>query len=245
MRILALAASAAFVLTTGVFQIAQQRPAYRIEVRDSGPYHLRERFTAEQLALLEKLNRADAKSLEGLPQIVLPESWDGDELYYSPLPVAYSAAASNEKLLVVHFPGQVFGGYAPGRLVRWGPVSSGKAISPTSSGSYHLNWRSAGRASTVNPDWFMRWYFNFGNEEGLAFHEYELPGLPASHGCIRLLQRDAMWLHEWGDGWRLNTAGQVVSPGTPVSIQGSYDFNAPPPWRSLEWLKHEIVLTAP
>jgi lipoprotein-anchoring transpeptidase ErfK/SrfK len=83
-------------------------------------------------------------------------------------------------------------------------VSSGGRNNPTSAGSFALNWRSTGRASTVDPDWFMRWYFNFGNREGLAFHAYSLPGYPASHGCIRLLDRDAQWLFEWGQAWVLD-----------------------------------------
>jgi hypothetical protein len=99
-----------------------------------------------------------------------------------------------------------------------------------------------GRSSTVDPDWFMRWYFNFRNHEGLAFHEYALPGYPASHGCIRLLQRDATWLYQWGEGWTLRPDGRVEVPGTPVIIIGPYDFNAAPPWRSLAWLAREIEL---
>ena len=136
--------------------------------------------------------------------------------------------------LVVYLPGQLFGAYEFGRLVRWGPVSTGSRSNPTSAGCFALNWRSTGRASTVDPDWFMRWYFNFGNREGLAFHAYPLPGYPASHGCIRLLERDAQWLFEWGQTWLLDPSGtRVLTPGTPVFIVGRYDFDAPPPWRSL------------
>jgi hypothetical protein len=89
----------------------------------------------------------------------------------------------------------------------------------------------------------MKWYFNFRNELGLAFHEYALPGHPASHGCVRLLARDAQWLFEWGEPWTLDRTGQVViSEGTPVLIAGSYDFESPPPWRSLTWLATPIAL---
>jgi hypothetical protein len=88
----------------------------------------------------------------------------------------------------------------------------------------------------------MRWYFNFGSREGLAFHQYSLPGSPASHGCIRLLERDAQWLFGWGQGWTLSAEGRIVNPGTPVLILGEYDFAAPPPWRSLTWLEHTVVL---
>ena len=194
------------------------------------------------MALLEKLNRADVGHLEQLRELVVPESWS-DELSYSVLPARYASSEAWPTFLVVYLPGQLFGAYEFASLVRWGPVSSGSGSNPTSAGRFALNWRSPGRASTVDPDWFMRWYFNFGNREGLALHAYSLPGYPASHGCIRLLERDAQWLFEWGHTWVLDSSGtQVLKPGTPVFIVGRYDFDAPPPWRSLTWLSSEVEL---
>ena len=59
----------------------------------------------------------------------------------------------------------------------------------------------------------------------------------------RLLERDAMWLFEWGEPWALDRTGQVVmNNGTPVLITGAYDFESPPPWRLLTWLTTPIVL---
>jgi hypothetical protein len=203
---------------------------------------LHTRFTDSQLALLEKLNRADVQHLPRLPELVVPESWN-DELTYSVLPMRYAASNSSPTFLVVYLPGQLFGAYEFGRLIRWGPVSSGRRNAPTIPGFFALNWRSAGRTSTVDPDWFMPWYFNFGNSEGLAFHAYSLPGYPASHGCIRLLERDARWLFDWGQAWTVDSSGtHVLTAGTPVSIVGEYDFDAPPPWRSLRWLSTMVEL---
>jgi hypothetical protein len=92
----------------------------------------------------------------------------------------------------------------------------------------------------------MRWYFNFGNRDGLALHAYALPGAPASHGCIRLLERDAQWLYEWGEPWTLDSTGtRVLRAGTPVFVIGRYDFDAAPPWRSLFWLSRAVELPAP
>ena len=81
---------------------------------------------------------------------------------------------------------------------------------------------------------------------GLAFHAYALPGGPASHACVRLLERDARWLFGWGEGWALDERGwNVIDAGTPVWIVGQYNFGAPPPWRSLQWLSTGIQLPAP
>lgn len=216
---------------------------YTLEQGTFSKKELQQRFASEQLELLEKLNRSDVDHLARLPVLVIPEQWAEDEVQYSPLPPVSTWAGGHPKALIVHQPSQVFGAYEQGRLVRWGPISSGREKHPTPSGLFHLNWRSPGRTSTEDPDWYMRWYFNFQNDRGLAFHQLELPGRPASHACVRLLERDAMWLYEWGEGWVLDERGwNVLVPGTPVLILGQYDFDEPPPWHSLEWLATGIEL---
>ena len=218
------------------------RERYRLTTSAAEAAELLEEATPAQVARLEQLNRADAGHLRRLPALVVPVSWTEDDLADSVLPGRYAAAATSPTFVVVHVPGQLFAAYEFGTLVRWGPVSSGRRDSATSPGLFHLNWRSAGRHSTVDPTWFMRWYFNFGSREGLAFHAYPLPGYPASHGCIRLLDRDAQWLYEWGEPWLVDSRMRLLASGTPVLLVGQYDFDAPPPWRSIEWLSREVTL---
>lgn len=224
----------------------EQRPGttigYRIERPTEAGRDLSARFTASQLAILEKLNRADIVRLRQLDQLVVPSVWHDNELQYSPFPLQYPAAAGIPKLLVVDQPAQAFAAYAEGRLVRWGPVSSGRQAYSTPSGLFHLNWRSRGRHSTVNPQWYMAWYFNFDNARGLALHSYTLPGYPASHACVRLLERDAIWIYGWGEGWTPGARGQIVEGGTPLLIAGQYAFGTPSPWHSLEHLARGIDL---
>jgi hypothetical protein len=218
---------------------------YRIEPLHEATDPLAARFTAEQLSVLEKLNRADVVRLSRQRQLVVPAVWYDDETLYSPFPLRYPAVIRHPKFLVVDQPAQAFAAYEAGRLVRWGPVSSGRQAHPTPDGLFHLNWRSQGRHSTVNPRWFMRWYVNFHNTRGLALHEYDLPGYPASHACIRLLERDAAWMYHWGEVWTLDARGiTVLEPGTPLLIVGQYAFAEPAPWRSLEHLARGIVLPA-
>lgn len=198
-------------------------------------------LSPDRLALIEKLNRADVAHLRRLPVVVTPASGD-DELGHSPLPLTYGWASGFPKAIVVHLPSQVFGAYEQGSLVRWGPISSGSATAPTPSGLFHLNWKSRGRHSSMNPAWFLRWYFNFERKRGIAFHQHPLPGRPVSHACVRLLERDARWLYDWGERRVLDKQGNVVSPGTPVLILGQYDFGSPPPWLSLDWLAQGVEL---
>jgi L,D-transpeptidase catalytic domain len=217
--------------------------AYRLEPFSGGPRELRSRFTPQQIALLEDLNRCDVEHLARLDSLVVPDRWDLDELAYSPLPAQWPFVASYPKFLVVDQPLQVFGAYEHGRLVRWGPVSTGRRTRPTPTGLFHLNWKSRGRHSTVDANWFMHWYFNFNNRRGLSLHLYELPGYPESHACIRLLKRDAEWIFNWGEEWQLGPdQRRVIQPGTPLFVVGQYGFAAPPPWRSPEHGRHAIEL---
>jgi hypothetical protein len=202
---------------------------YRIERTTVDGRDLVSRFGGPELALLEKLNRADLAHLKRLPNVIVPSVWLG-ELDYSPFPATYPAANATPQLIVVDQPAQAFAAYEYGRLVRWGPISSGRKAKPTPSGLYHLNWRARTRTSTLSGEWRLNWYFNFHNARGLAFHEFELPGVPMSHACVRLLARDAEWVFRWGTGWTLDAKGQLATRGTPVIIQGNYAFNAPPPW---------------
>ena len=223
---------------------AANAPAYRIEPPPADARTLDSRFEPSQIEILEMLNRADRAHLPKLDALVVPVDWL-TPLAYAPFPQRYDWRADAGKVLVIHQPGQAFAAYESGVLVRWGPVSTGREKLPTPSGLLHLNWRSRGRHSTVDPDWYMPWYFNIHNERGISIHQYALPGYPASHACVRMLERDAQWLFEWGETWTLDERGwNVLDHGTPVPVVGCYAFDQPPPWRSLDWLAQGITLPA-
>jgi lipoprotein-anchoring transpeptidase ErfK/SrfK len=214
---------------------------YRIEKLNESNRDLASRFGGPEIALLEKLNRADAKHLLRLNQLIVPSSWR-TELDHSPFPSTYPAAKAAPKLLIVDQPSQAFAAYEYGQQVHWGPVSSGRQAKPTPSGLYHLNWRARTRTSTLSGEWRLNWYFNFHNRRGLAFHEFELPGLPQSHACVRLLARDAEWVFKWGESWTLDPKGQLQASGTPVLILGNYSFGSPAPWQAADYRTRRIAL---
>jgi lipoprotein-anchoring transpeptidase ErfK/SrfK len=203
------------------------------------------RFSPDQIALLAKLNHADSAHLGRLRLILIPDRWDADELLYTPMPKVVPQLSQEKKAIAVDLAAQMFGAYEFGRLVRWGPVSSGSRQHRTPPGTYHLNWRARVHVSSENPTWVMQWYFNFASGRGLALHQYALPGKPASHGCVRMLAVDAKWLYHWGDGWTL-AAGthEVTHPGTLVILLGSYDFTSPQPWLQPQWWTRSVSLPA-
>lgn len=194
---------------------------------------LRSEIGEEKMAVLLKLNRLDAQHLREGVTLVIPEQVD--ELNdFSPFPHKVTAVREIPKLILVSRRVQAFGAYEFGRLVRWGPTSTGKKATPTPAGLYHTNWKSKATRSTINEEWLLPWYFNLDNKRGISFHQYDLPGYPASHGCIRLLADDAAWIYGWADQWTLSTDGRRVEAyGTPVIVFGKYDYAKQAPWKNL------------
>jgi hypothetical protein len=138
------------------------------------------------------------------------------------------------KLLLVSLRVQAFAAYDSGRLVRWGPVSSGRKAMPTPVGLYHTNWKDERRVSTFDEEWLLLWYMNLHNFQGVSLHQYELPGRPASHSCLRLLEVDARWLYAWCEQWTLAPDHRtIVKHGTPVVVFGEWRWGRRAPWKRL------------
>ncbi|HEU0176491.1 MAG TPA: L,D-transpeptidase [Blastocatellia bacterium] len=186
------------------------------------------------MAVLLKLNRLDEQHLRAGVTLLIPEHID--ELNaFSPFPRRLETAREVPKLILVSLRVQAFGAYEFGNLVRWGPTSSGKRATPTPAGLYHTNWKSKATRSSINEEWLLPWYFNLDNKRGISFHQYDLPGYPASHGCLRLLADDAAWIYGWADQWTLSAdRRRVEAHGTPVIVFGKYDYGKQPPWKNLD-----------
>ncbi|MEO8253118.1 MAG: L,D-transpeptidase family protein, partial [Flavobacterium sp.] len=71
------------------------------------------------------------------------------------------------------------------------------------------------------------------NKLGVGFHQYSLPGYPASHSCLRLQEKDAKKLYVWADQWELEDKETVKVKGTPVIVFGAYPFGETKPWYQL------------
>jgi hypothetical protein len=180
-----------------------------------------------------KLNRIDASRLRVVTSLVVPTDRI-DVMELAPFPSEVEALREAPKVILVSKRTQAFAAYEHGELVRWGPTSTGKRATQTPAGLYNLNWKARVARSTVNPQWILPWCFNLDNANGVAFHQFDLPGRPASHGCVRLLEQDAKWLYQWGDQWVLSkTRRAVIAHGTPVIIFGQYSYADRPPWTEL------------
>ena len=187
----------------------------------------------EAVTTILKLNRIDLAHARAGDTLVVPVPI-GPEMGFAPFPDTVAALDSVPRLIAVSQRIQAFGAYEYGRLTRWGPTSTGKAKTPTPNALYFTNWKRKQTVSTDNEEWLLKWYFNFDSQRGISFHEYELPGYPASHACVRLLSADAEWLYSWARQWRLSPDGKSIAGfGTPVEVFGTYELKHRRPWKRM------------
>ena len=191
-------------------------------------------------SLIYALNKVDEQHLFRLDSVLLPDTIVDELIFYSPFQKQIKFLSPVRKLILFYYPLQSFAAYSNGRLIRWGPVSMGKKSTPTPAGLYFTNWKAKRTVSTVNDEWIMDWYFNLENQLGISMHEYDLPGYPASHSCIRMLESDAIWFYEWADQWTLTKDDRIASFGTPVVVFGEFPDLKVKPWLQLNNSKELI-----
>jgi lipoprotein-anchoring transpeptidase ErfK/SrfK len=202
-------------------------------------------YSEEQKNIIYAINRISSSVVRTGKVLVMPDTLSKQILDYSPYPDSVAAFDSLPKLILISLRIQAFAIYENGQLTRWGPVSSGKKSTPTPAGLFHTNFKAKVKVSSENSSWIMRWYFNFYAKRGIAFHQYSLPGYPASHACVRMQEKDAKWVFDWADQWKVSgKTGAVTATGTPVIVFGDYIFGTASPWVNLPKDNQSTMLTA-
>ncbi|MBY0487189.1 MAG: L,D-transpeptidase [Flavobacteriaceae bacterium] len=186
-----------------------------------------------KIEIVTAINRTDKKNLAKQDSIVIPSDYSGDVVYYLPFPLKVDYLKDVAKVLIFSYPTQTFGAYENGVLTYAGPTNMGRKKDKTPIGLFYTNWKAEKTTSTFDDEWELKWNFNIENKLGVGFHEYTLPGLPVSHSCLRLLEKDAKFLYNWADQWVLADAENVKVKGTPVVVFGAYKFGEPKPWLQL------------
>ncbi|HRA73662.1 MAG TPA: L,D-transpeptidase, partial [Flavobacterium sp.] len=193
------------------------------------------------LGIAFAVNRTDKAFFAKMDSVIIPTDMSGDIAFYLPFPVEVPYLADVDKILFFSYPTQTFAAYENGILIYTGPTNMGKKKNPTPTGLFFCNWKAEETISTVDDEWKLLWNFNIANKGGIGFHQYDMPGFPASHSCLRLQEKDAKYLYEWADQWVLVDDENVKFKGTPVVVFGSYPFGQPKPW--LELVKNPKALT--
>ena len=188
---------------------------------------------SKKLRIAIAVNRTDKENFAQMDSVIVPVDMTGDLEYYLPFPLSVPFLKDIDKIIYFSYSTQTFATYENGELIYTGPTNMGRKQDPTPTGLFYANWKAEESISTFNDEWELRWNFNVENLLGVAWHQYSLPGYPASHACMRLQEKDARYLYDWADQWILTDKDKVLVKGTPVIVFGSYNFDAPKPWLQL------------
>ncbi|MFM7156526.1 MAG: L,D-transpeptidase, partial [Bacteroidota bacterium] len=173
------------------------------------------------------VNRKDLHYFRVGDTVMIPSVLSPNLTDYSIFPSEYHAADSIPKLIMVSNAWQSYACYEYGKLIRFAACNSGEERKATFPGKYALNWRHILRRSSLNSSWILPYTWNFHLQAGSAFHQFDMPGRPVSHSCIRQFRDDARWLFYWGEGAVRDSLKRRYIPfsGTPVIILDMFDFS--------------------
>lgn len=221
----------------------------RVKIRDKAhldsikkSFYKNKEFTPAYNAV-STLNRKEYRFYRVNDSILLPDNIIDDQKAYSVLPHYYPEVANYKKFIVVSINYQCYGAYENGKLVHFAAINSGKHAGSNPLGLYYLTWKAKSHVSSYDETWIMPFTFNY-TRIGQAFHQYMMPGFPASHGCLRQFRRDAEWLFSWGDTRKIdpNTKKWGMRSGTPLIIIDQYDYiKKYKPWRYLKSNRDTIL----
>ena len=202
--------------------------------KDSAMAVFNDKFSKEEQHLILALSRLDMKNKWRSDTLVVPDQFDATLMIYSPFPANLEVLKDVNKMVLFSYPIEAYALYEKGKLIKWGPTSLGKKSAQTKRGLMFANWKKELAISTVDKDWKLPYNFNIHNTLGIGWHQYDLPGYPASHSCLRLLEDDAKFLYNWAEQWTLTDGGSTVKAnGTPVIVFGDYNWGGKKPWFDL------------
>lgn len=145
-----------------------------------------------------RFNRIDRRHVYPGMTIKVPDRI-GDIRGYCPLPKEYEPARGHDKYILVDITEQWLGAYRNGKLQFSAPAATGKAGTETPTGIFRIDARHLTHTSslykTANDeeqypmDNALRFHIG---EDNVSYwlHARDLPGRPASHGCIGLYDEE-------------------------------------------------------
>ena len=233
--------SSAPVKKDSVIKIEEPKPQiqyttfiFPAKKKDSAMAAFNKEFSEEERYTILASNRLDSKNKWRADTLAVPAEFDHTLMAYSPFPKNIETLKEVKKMVFFSYPIQAYALYESGELIKWGPTSMGKKTAQTKRGLMFANWKKELAISTVDSDWKLPFNVNVHNTLGIGWHQYDLPGFPASHSCLRLLMDDAKYLYNWVDTWILNKGGATLKAnGTPVIVFGDYEWGGKKPWKNL------------
>jgi hypothetical protein len=152
-----------------------------------------------------RFNRIDRRHARPGLSIKVPRRLE-DLAQFTPLPLIYPPGERNKKSILIDLTEQFLGAYEFGALRFEAPIATGNEFNGTPAGVYrvtaaHLQHQSdlytiEGTDRPYPMNYALRFHVN---REGVSYwiHGRDMPGYPASHGCIGLYD-ESMQKEEYG-----------------------------------------------
>jgi hypothetical protein len=198
-----------------------------------------EKISPDRWMDIARFNRMDRRHARAGTFIKMPRRL-ADMAAFRPMPTRYPAAEGDEQLILIDLSEQFLGAYERGLLLFDMPITSGKPTFETPTGEFRLTaahrlhqsclYTIEGTARPYPMTFALRFYVD---RNGISYwiHGRDLPGYPASHGCIGLYDEsmqhreyglphnpilsDAQRLFTWALGTTLEGDGIVTLPRGP------------------------------
>ena len=213
------------------------------------PHQSLESLFGADWILVARFNRIDRRHIYPGMTIKVPDNMT-DIRTYTPLPQFYQPAARHEKYILVVVTEQWLGAYEHGKLVFSTPAATGKETTETPIGMFSISardrhhtsslYKTAGDEEQYPMDNALRFHIGIDNVS-YWLHARDLPGRPASHGCIGLFDeemqkrtfdtpykpvlKDSQKLYDWAAGeeeYEDDSGGaEELEDGPIVEVRGS------------------------
>ncbi len=163
------------------------------------PHETLESLYGKDWILIARFNRVDRRHVYPGMTIKEPDNMD-DIRSYDPLPKEYPPANGYRKYILLDLNEQWIGAYEKGKLRFSMPAATGKPGTETPVGIYRVDARHQTHTSSLYKingeegdqypmDYALRFHIDEKNI-GFWIHARDLPGRPASHGCVGLFDEE-------------------------------------------------------
>jgi hypothetical protein len=205
---------------------------------------LKSRF-GDRMEDVLRFNRIDRRHVYRGLYLKVPKRLD-DIKDFTPMPATYPAAETEAKFILIDLSEQFLGAYEFGRLVFSAPVATGNGSNCTPAGEFRITAADRRHRSSLYfiektqkkypMNYALRFFTNLNGVE-FWIHGRDIPGYPASHGCIGMydeemqkkyykdpgsvMLQDAKTLFEWVMSPLSGVSGlHVLKDGPKVEIIG-------------------------
>jgi hypothetical protein len=162
------------------------------------PQDTLETLFGENWEYVARFNRIDRRHVYPGMTIKVPENIDQAKSY-TPFPAFYEPAKNHEKYILISLTEQWIGAYEYGRLKFSMPAATGSAGHETPTGIFRVDARHQAHTSSLYKTEDQEAQYPMDNairfhvgEDNVSYwiHARDLPGKPASHGCVGLFDEE-------------------------------------------------------